>query len=190
MEFCEFLLDSPKRRSQIVEILRTAAEWSAFIPGFSLEKLYGPYVRELSDEMDTYANRNYDVTFNSVVLLCVSITLVVTVAAPNKDIPGFIVSIPHSGFYFGVASFFLYVVLVFAWVFARNAYQQQKRAFLKDFLASIAEPIQNPERIDDEYLTHLLESFKIISGKKDKPATKKAHEKMRRLIRLAMDIRS
>lgn len=87
IEFFEFLLADPERRTVIAKTLRSSAEWSSFMPIESLslaatvEKLYEPYQRELSAEMDMYANRNYDITFNSVVLLCTTIALTVTVAA-------------------------------------------------------------------------------------------------------------
>lgn len=93
IEFFEFLLESPERRTAIAKVLRTSAEWSAIIPIESLsltstiEKLYEPYQRELSAEVDMYASRNYDITFNSVVLLCTTIALTVTIAsAPGGSV--------------------------------------------------------------------------------------------------------
>lgn len=64
LEFFEFLLESSERREKIIELVRNVAQWMAFIPGLSFEKVFGPYLKELSDEIDTYENRNYDVTFN------------------------------------------------------------------------------------------------------------------------------
>lgn len=113
LEFFEFLLESSERRERIIELVRNVAEWMTFIPGFSSEKVFGPYLKELSDEIDTYENRNYDVTFNSVVLFCASITLVVTVAAPAGNIPKFLSEVPYSPFYFGVGAFFVYVATIF-----------------------------------------------------------------------------
>lgn len=64
LEFFEFFLESRERREKIIELVRNVAQWMAFIPGLSFEKVFGPYLKELSDEIDTYENRNYDVTFN------------------------------------------------------------------------------------------------------------------------------
>lgn len=188
--FFEFLIQSPERRIKIISLLRKAAEWSVFIPGFSMEKLYEPYIKELSDEIDTYTNRNYDVTFNSIVLFCASIALIVTIASPGGNIPKFLSSIPSSPFYFSVSAFFSYIAVIFGWLFLRNVYQQKKRAYLKDFFSSITDPIRNPELIDDEYLIHVLESFKLMIKTKETPLTKKEYKDTRHFLQIILDIRS
>lgn len=186
LEFFEFLLESAERRAKMVELIRNAAQWMAFIPGLSFEKIFGPHLKELSDEIDTFENRNYDVTFNSVVLFCASIALVVTVAAPNGNIPKFLSEIPYSPFYFGVTAFFAYVAVEFGRLFIQNAYQKRKRALFHDFLLSLTDPFQTPELIDDEYLVHVLESFRLLSEHKENNRSRKDYEKLREPVRTAI----
>lgn len=112
-----------------------------------------------------------------------------TVAAPGGNIPKFLSEVPYSPFYFGVGAFFLYVAGIFAWLFLRNAYQRKRRAVLHDFLRSLTDPIESPELIDDEYLVHVLESFRMLWEKKDEPTSRSEYEKLRSPIRTAMAIR-
>lgn len=71
-----------------------------------------------------------------------------------------------------------------------NVYQQRKRSFMIRFLESITAPIQDPDLIDDEYLTHILKSFKFMLETKSQSIDKSEYEKNRRFLKYAMNIRS
>lgn len=82
------------------------------------------------------------------------------------------------------------MTIVFTYLFLANEYRQKKVNYSKEFLRTITDPMQNPEHIDEEYLVHILESFKMMGELKDPAPTKGELAEKRMLLRMAIDSKS
>lgn len=83
-DFVGTLLNTKEKRVKAAETLSKLVKWSTFIPFKSLsiqeivETKFQQLTGELNQEIDLYAGRNYDITFNSVVLFLTAVTLIIT----------------------------------------------------------------------------------------------------------------
>lgn len=176
LDFLKYLLETPEKRKNTVQLAKTIVQISSMIPfeAFSANKILDRQFSELSKELlweaETFKDRNYSITFNTVITFLTSITLLMTVASfvNNKSIWDFFWSIFHYPFYYFVFVFVVYFILVFIWLFISNLFAHKARSYWIELIEAIKRPFTEHELIDDEYFDYIYRLIWVIWNKETK----------------------